>query len=258
MILRRLSQSLKQQNWTAIWIEFVLLVAGVFLGIQVANWNASRQEHALEKEYIARLQRDFTAIDERLDANVLSWKRNSAAPIRLLTDLDAFQQQGAWPRAKADMLIDVGSSMSSRIPAPRSASYVELLSAGKLNLIRDTRLRDALLEYDTQTGLTMTAYDALIQRIDPQRAALVAHLQFDRSIDRANVDPNEVVRNGSVDWSDVDLAQLAEDRSLKVALNMFASAAYNQLLVARLQQEKALAVTALLDTDAPSAEAKQP
>jgi hypothetical protein len=26
MILRRLTQSLKQQNWTAIWIEFVLLV----------------------------------------------------------------------------------------------------------------------------------------------------------------------------------------------------------------------------------------
>ena len=33
MILRRLSQSLKQQNWTAIWIEFVLLVAGVFASI---------------------------------------------------------------------------------------------------------------------------------------------------------------------------------------------------------------------------------
>ena len=44
MILRRFSQSLKEQNWTAIAIEFVLLVAGVFLGIQVANWNAARIE----------------------------------------------------------------------------------------------------------------------------------------------------------------------------------------------------------------------
>ncbi len=50
MILRRLSQSLKEQNWMAITIEFVLLVVGVFLGIQVANWNAERaeQKHALE------------------------------------------------------------------------------------------------------------------------------------------------------------------------------------------------------------------
>ena len=43
MILRRLSQSIKEQNWTAICIEFVLLVVGVFLGIQVANWNTERE-----------------------------------------------------------------------------------------------------------------------------------------------------------------------------------------------------------------------
>lgn len=34
MILRRLAQNLKDQNWIAISIEFVLLVCGVFLGIQ--------------------------------------------------------------------------------------------------------------------------------------------------------------------------------------------------------------------------------
>jgi len=39
MILSRLSHSLKEQNWTVIVVEFVLLVSGVFLGMQVANWN---------------------------------------------------------------------------------------------------------------------------------------------------------------------------------------------------------------------------
>ncbi len=33
MILRQLAQHLKEQEWTAIIIEFVLLVVGVFLGI---------------------------------------------------------------------------------------------------------------------------------------------------------------------------------------------------------------------------------
>jgi hypothetical protein len=42
MIFRRLAQHLREQNWTAIFIEFVLLVVGVFLGIQVANWNQAR------------------------------------------------------------------------------------------------------------------------------------------------------------------------------------------------------------------------
>ena len=43
MILRRLAHNLREQNWTAIAIEFVLLVLGVFLGIQVANWNEDRK-----------------------------------------------------------------------------------------------------------------------------------------------------------------------------------------------------------------------
>ena len=44
MILRRFTTALKQQNWTTILIEFVLLVGGVFLGIQAANWNEQRAE----------------------------------------------------------------------------------------------------------------------------------------------------------------------------------------------------------------------
>ena len=63
MILRRLSKSLKEQNWTAIWIEFVLLVAGVFLGIQVANWNQARADRT---EYEAALVRLGAEIDTNL------------------------------------------------------------------------------------------------------------------------------------------------------------------------------------------------
>ena len=42
MILRRLSENLRAQNWTAIAIEFLIVVTGVFIGTQVANWNQQR------------------------------------------------------------------------------------------------------------------------------------------------------------------------------------------------------------------------
>jgi hypothetical protein len=58
MILRNLARSLREQNWTAITVEFVLLVAGVFLGIQAANWNAARIERSLETKYLTRLAED--------------------------------------------------------------------------------------------------------------------------------------------------------------------------------------------------------
>lgn len=71
MILRRLTENLKQQNWTAIWIEFLLLVAGVFLGIQAANWNEARAFDALERNHLHNLQ---TEIEK--DIEVTTARRN--------------------------------------------------------------------------------------------------------------------------------------------------------------------------------------
>src|SRR5687767_1423504 len=44
MILRRLTENLRAQNWTAIGIEFLIVVIGVFIGTQVSNWNEERIE----------------------------------------------------------------------------------------------------------------------------------------------------------------------------------------------------------------------
>lgn len=55
MILRRLTENLRAQNWTAIAIEFVIVVIGVFLGTQVANWNESRLEKAETERLLIQL-----------------------------------------------------------------------------------------------------------------------------------------------------------------------------------------------------------
>ena len=57
MLLRRVIEHVKAQNWTAVVLDFVIVVMGVFIGIQVANWNAVRQERSLEQNYWQRLQR---------------------------------------------------------------------------------------------------------------------------------------------------------------------------------------------------------
>lgn len=79
MIVRRFAQSLKEQNWAAIAIEFVLLVLGVFLGIQVSNWNAERIDRALEATYLSSLTEDIRGDAEEIDEiNRISTQRMSA------------------------------------------------------------------------------------------------------------------------------------------------------------------------------------
>jgi hypothetical protein len=51
MIFKRTAANLRAQNWTAIGIEIAIVVIGVFIGMQVANWNQAR----LEKQATARM-----------------------------------------------------------------------------------------------------------------------------------------------------------------------------------------------------------
>ncbi len=44
MILRRPSRHVKDQIWFAVGIDFFIVVIGVFIGIQVSNWNDLQQE----------------------------------------------------------------------------------------------------------------------------------------------------------------------------------------------------------------------
>jgi hypothetical protein len=247
MIVRRLSQSFKEQNWMAIAIEFVLLVSGVFLGIQVANWNADRQDQKREAEFIARLSADFDKIDARLVDNIDRWEIKATAPLRVLDDVKAFRAQGVWPRSNEAILSDLASSFDGRIPAPRAATYVELLSAGELGLIRDTKLRDTLLDYDMAVGYAQTAYNILTQRVAPHMDTLATHLQYNPNADRS---VSALYAKGGRNWTRLDLQGLAADPKTDLALNMYAAASLNQLLVAKMQQQKALAVTALLKPDA--------
>ena len=49
MILRSVTKHIKDQNWFAVGLDFLIVVVGVFIGIQVANWNEEQQQQQLLK-----------------------------------------------------------------------------------------------------------------------------------------------------------------------------------------------------------------
>ena len=55
MILRRVIAHVRKQEWTAIALDFVIVVFGVFFGIQVSNWNGSRLDAQRAHGYLARI-----------------------------------------------------------------------------------------------------------------------------------------------------------------------------------------------------------
>jgi len=55
MILRRLAQSIRRQDWFTVALEVVIVVLGVFIGIQVSNWNQDRLDDQRRAQIIDAL-----------------------------------------------------------------------------------------------------------------------------------------------------------------------------------------------------------
>lgn len=56
MIYRRFAANLRAQNWMAIGIELAIVVVGVFIGMQVSNWNQARIEQRATQRMIEELK----------------------------------------------------------------------------------------------------------------------------------------------------------------------------------------------------------
>lgn len=61
MLLRRVIEHVKTRNWTAVVLDFLIVVIGVFIGIQVSNWNDARSDKVREREYYDQIVKDLRA-----------------------------------------------------------------------------------------------------------------------------------------------------------------------------------------------------
>jgi hypothetical protein len=73
MLLRRVIEHVKTQNWTAVTLDFVIVVVGVFIGIQVSNWNESRVESSRASAYLDRIHEDLKSDIETLGLRQRFW-----------------------------------------------------------------------------------------------------------------------------------------------------------------------------------------
>src|SRR4028119_1389435 len=78
MLLRRVIDHVRRQEWMAIAIDFVIVVVGVFIGIQAANWNEARADAALARDYLERIQRDLSADIARYENRIRFWSTVSS------------------------------------------------------------------------------------------------------------------------------------------------------------------------------------
>ncbi|MBK7904375.1 MAG: hypothetical protein IPJ97_16625 [Proteobacteria bacterium] len=167
MILRRVIAHFRKQEWTAIGIDLVIVVVGVFIGIQVSNWNTARTDAARADGYLERLRDDLLTDVSELEARRIYWRSVAVygATAAAFAESGALVDGSKWKT----MLAFFQASQIWRF-APSEVAFRELTGAGELGLIRNARLRAELSQYynDIDTRRRVGVY----QFIPPYRESV--------------------------------------------------------------------------------------
>lgn len=143
-MFRRMTQALRGQNWTAIAVEFALLVTGVFLGIQVANWNDARRDHDRERAYLGQIAAE-------LDESVLKMQRSNALTLERMRLDQLLIDSVAHPElVRADpgqFIYAVTRGGYTFSPNVNGYTFDEIKSNGDLGIFKDPRLSLDLISF---------------------------------------------------------------------------------------------------------------
>jgi hypothetical protein len=97
--LLRVAEHIRTQNWTAIGIDFLIVVLGVFVGIQVANWNTARVDHQREHALLGALRAELVEGMAQTEIQRKAFEQVARSGDRGIRFLDAGKECGddCWP-----------------------------------------------------------------------------------------------------------------------------------------------------------------
>ena len=153
MILRRVVAHFRKQEWTAIAIDLVIVVAGVFIGLQVANWNTARQARADERVFIQRLHDDVVQAEAK---SARLRERRFTQSKAIIEGMAVIFGERERKDLSEEECLYLAFSHDYVLTAPAIPAFDELLSSGRLNIVRDRELKRSLARF--QQSLEVLSY----------------------------------------------------------------------------------------------------
>ncbi|MEH6743397.1 hypothetical protein [Hyphomonas sp.] len=192
MILRRLTTALREQDWFTVVIETLIVVFGVFIGLQVNNWNEARVARGNEVLLLERLEEDFREAETAIAVAAAEAQQVAEDTGRLV---ELVRTHETPPDIDNLYQLLLAPALTSPLPT-ESATYLEMISTGSLSQIRDERLRRALTSY----GQNIVRYDNNYQRaLTAQSSTTASPLYIDAV--RVNTEPSSATFIVDYDWA---------------------------------------------------------
>ena len=175
MRLRRIAEHLRQQHWTGAVIELAIVVLGVFIGLQVSNWNEARRDQVLARQYLERLREDFVLSASGSADAIASLDQQTSLASLMLARLQACRLDAGDRASFAHGLLLLGRQEP---PLLSRGTIDELRSTGRLAIIRNIELRKALSNLIQKQERTAEVFRIILARRTQPLAYVDARTTF--------------------------------------------------------------------------------
>ena len=144
MILRRLATSIRKQDWFAVVIETLIVVMGVYLGIQLGNWNSDNVSARSERAVLEQLHEEVLIAQAVIGPGGPSHVENFTELVQLILR-DIYEGENNLP---PNVLCSaVAGSHLVLNPVGELSAVDQLIANGSLSSISDAGLRSSIASF---------------------------------------------------------------------------------------------------------------
>ncbi len=146
MLLRRFMNHFADQNWFAVGLDVLVVVLGIFLGMQVNEWNNKRHLRSEEVQYLRALDVDIRASKQHLIERMERLNKQSAGlDVILDTASNGVDDLSDIDAARA---IHNGLNSAAILPV-QLRTYEDLKGSNAMAVLKNIQLRHRLRELDS-------------------------------------------------------------------------------------------------------------
>lgn len=146
MVIRRIREHVTAHNWFAVLVDLIIVIIGVFIGLQVSNWNAARIERGEARLYRALIVDDLRANEQELAERLTYYGQVRAHALGAMAAIE-----GRAPRGEAFLVNSYQATQVSPIRMERSA-YDEMIASGIAKSFAGPAVRRRLSAYYAGTS----------------------------------------------------------------------------------------------------------
>lgn len=165
-LFRQIRKSLMEQNKVRTYIlyatgEFLLVVIGILIALQVNNWNEERKNET-------RLQTDLTHMNFELDAESIRLDTLYQYYKYRSDIIQEFLQNGTKQLTNREAGLKFNQLLDFRKFQPRKSSYEAMQNDGSINVIKNMSLSDQIVTYYERPYLQWSTqiYGSILSGID--------------------------------------------------------------------------------------------